>query len=164
MTQQYDDEITMKGREPNGEFELVPEGIYPAVLESIETMMMPAFEAKDGEMVRKGKFVFRITGGDWADLKVDKLATLDVNIANDRAGLHQLYKGITGVTPQPDTEYRIKADCIGRSCMIVVENYTNAKGQTWARVKSVSQPAPARQRKAQPVAAAVAEDDDLRDA
>jgi hypothetical protein len=151
-------------------FELVPPGAYPAVVKSIDRFDGTDF--RTGEPRAAVRITFEIADGEWAGETVDRVVNLPENLANERAKLHEFFKGITGITPEPGRTYRLREWLVGRRCTVLVEHYTNQKGQTWARVASVA-PQPARRGRAgaAPPAPAVPvappprdADDDLDDA
>lgn len=136
MTQQVDD-FTIASDE--SDFILVPPSAYQA-----EVLRIDPFDGRDfntGEPKPGIKIVFRIIGGEWNDELVDRVMNLPRNLNNEKSMLHKFFKGITGKAPEVGRNYKLRAELVGKSCTVVVENYQNNKGQTYARVASVAPPA-----------------------
>ena len=155
----YQDEIEVAGGEP---FELVPEGPYTAVIDSIETFDGSNF--KTGEPETKLKIGFRIDAGDWLDSKVESLVAIPKSMADDRATLHQIWKAATGEVPVAGGKYPVKAGLMGKRLTIMVEHKVNSRGSTWPRAKAFSRPPEPRRRQQQAAPPPTEEDDDLQDA
>lgn len=128
------DDIVVSASE--AQYELLPAGAYRATVTAVERFDGTDF--RTGEPRPAVRLVFTVEKGPYAGTTVDRLLTLPTNLANERAKLHEFFKGITGVTPEPGQSYGLRQWLLGRRCTILVEHHTNQRGQTWARVASVA--------------------------
>ena len=139
-----------------GEFELIEPDQYDAVLDHIEEFQGTVFGDPTTPQLQ-AKLVWRIKGGEYDGKTVDRIVSPSLN---EKANLHPMFKAITGKTPEPGKRYDLEEELVGKPCRIIVEDYTNKKGQTFSRVATVLPP----RKKRAPVVEEDPDDDDLADA
>ncbi len=133
------------------EFEVVPPGRYPARLKAIE----PFTGGKFGDAL---KFIFEITGGEWAGITVDGIASKTMT---EKSKLFAWYNGLTGENPPPGMRGSFRP-LIGRECDIMVNNKTTGQGGVFAQVTDVyPRQASRRRTAAPPPTPADADDEDV---
>lgn len=140
-----------------GEFELIDPDQYEAVIDRLEEFHGTKYQSTEPQL--QVKMVWRITTpGEFEGKMVDRIVSPSLN---EKATLYPFFKAVTGITPEPGQRYDLEAHMVGKPCRIVVEDYTNQRGQTFSRVSAVLPPRKAR--KAAPVVTDD-DDDDLADA
>ena len=139
-----------------GEFVLIEPDQYEAVVDRIEEFQGTKYQSTEPQV--QAKIVWKITTpGDFAGECVDRIVSPSLN---EKATLYPMFKAITGITPEPGSRYDLEAELVGKPCRIVVEDYTNTRGQTFSRVATVLPPRKTRAK----VTVPADDDDDMEDA
>lgn len=140
----------------SGEYELVDEGQWNAVIDRIEPFMGTDFNT--GEPKEQLKFIFKIQGGDWDNCIADKIVSKSLN---EKATLYGIWRAVTGDVPQAGKQLGVRAALLNKPCRIIVKHKTSSRGGIFATVSDVLSPARSRRVAPPPTDD---EDDDLADA
>lgn len=138
-----------------GEFELIEPDQYEAVVDRIEEFQGTKYQSTEPQL--QAKIVWQIVGGEFDGKHVDRIVSPSLN---EKATLYPFFKAVTGITPEPGQRYDIEALMVGKPCRIVVEDYTNQRGQTFSRVATVLPPRKARTARPAPVTVPADDEDD----